>query len=83
MTDESPSAPIPVTPMPGFADRTDRPAGDDHVRADEMVDELPVAQGQEMLGPCRECAGYWTRIVKRGQKPQTCPLCKRDGPPDQ
>lgn len=37
---------------------------------------LPVADGHELLGPCRVCAGYWTRIVVRGQKPRTCPVCK-------
>lgn len=41
----------------------------------------PAAQGQELLGPCRECDGYWTRELVRGQKPLTCPVCKRRGPP--
>lgn len=44
---------------------------------------LPIAQGQELLGPCRSCSGYWTREIVRGQKPRTCPVCKRDGPPQQ
>lgn len=38
--------------------------------------DLPVADGQELLGPCRVCGGYWTRLLLRGQKPFTCPVCK-------
>ena len=49
--------------------------------ADEAVETLPVANGHELLGPCRECDGYWTRELTRGQKPLTCAVCKRDGPP--
>jgi hypothetical protein len=41
---------------------------------------LPIAQGQELLGPCRDCTGYWTRELAPGQKPLTCPICKRVGP---
>lgn len=43
--------------------------------------DLPIAQGHELLGPCRDCAGHWTRELTRGQKPLTCPVCKRFGPP--
>ena len=53
------------------------------VGTDEATQELPIAQGQELLGPCRECDGYWTRELTRGQKPLTCPVCKREGPPSQ
>lgn len=51
------------------------------VREPEPAEALAIAQGQELLGPCRECDGYWTREVVRGQKPLDCPVCKRDGPP--
>lgn len=44
--------------------------------------DLVIAQGQELLGRCEGCSGYWTREVVRGQKPRTCPVCKREGPPD-
>lgn len=44
--------------------------------------ELPIAQGQELLGPCGTCDGYWTRQIVRGQKPLTCPVCKREGAPE-
>lgn len=49
--------------------------------ATPVLTDLRLAQGQELLGPCRECSGYWTRERTRGQKPQTCPVCKRMGPP--
>jgi hypothetical protein len=42
----------------------------------EVAEELPIAEGQELLGPCNTCHGYWTRIKVRGAKPQTCPVCK-------
>lgn len=51
------------------------------VRPKEATREPPLAQGQELLGPCRGCEGYWTRELSRGQKPLTCPVCKREGPP--
>jgi hypothetical protein len=44
-------------------------------------DDLALAQGQELLGPCRDCNGYWTRELTRGQKPLSCPVCKGLGPP--
>ena len=45
------------------------------------LDDFALAQGQELLGPCRDCNGYWTRELARGQKPLSCPVCKRLGPP--
>lgn len=66
------SPPFPTSPSPSPARG---------ITTDEAADVLPVAQGQELLGPCRECAGYWTRELTRGQKPLTCPVCKREGPP--
>jgi hypothetical protein len=56
--------------------------GDLHGAPTTWLDDLPLAQGHELLGPCRDCTGYWTRELTRGQKPLTCPLCKRLGPPD-
>jgi hypothetical protein len=49
--------------------------------ADPPAADLAIAQGHELLGPCRDCTGYWTRELTRGQKPLTCPVCKRLGPP--
>lgn len=53
------------------------------IREERTTDpaDMPLAQGQELLGPCRGCDGFWTREIVRGQKPSTCPVCKRDGPP--
>lgn len=79
--DESPvHVPVPVTSMPPLVSRKSGTGG---VSQEEegSSDELPMAQGQELLGPCRECDGYWTREIVRGQKPLTCPVCKREGQP--
>ena len=40
--------------------------------------DLLIANGHELLGPCKVCAGYWTRVKARGQKPLTCPVCKSE-----
>lgn len=58
--------------------RADEPGGNGSPAA-----AIPVAHGHELLGPCRECGGYWTRELVRGQKPLTCPVCKREGPPQE
>jgi hypothetical protein len=55
--------------------------GDPHNPPTSGLDDLALAQGQELLGPCRDCNGYWTRELTRGQKPLSCPVCKRLGPP--
>jgi hypothetical protein len=55
--------------------------GDPHSPPTSGLDDLALAQGQELLGPCRDCNGYWTRELTRGQKPLSCPVCKRLGPP--
>ena len=55
--------------------------GEPHSPPTSGSDDLALAQGQELLGPCRDCNGYWTREVTRGQKPLSCPVCKRLGPP--
>lgn len=62
-------APVPVGAGPS----------DDAVSASPA--DLPIAQGQELLGPCDACGGCWTREITRGRKPETCPVCKREGPP--
>lgn len=54
---------------------------DPHSSQTSGSDDLTLAQGQELLGPCRDCNGYWTRELARGQKPLSCPVCKRLGPP--
>ena len=56
--------------------------GDPHRSPTSGFGDLPLAQGQELLGPCRNCGGYWTRELVRGQKPLSCPVCKRLGPPE-
>lgn len=84
---DRPPVPIPVTAMPqagrGQRAATETGPPDPSRLRGTIADpnELPVAQGQEMLGPCRDCAGYWSREIVRGQKPLTCPVCKREGPP--
>lgn len=55
--------------------------GDPHSPLTSGSDGLALAQAQELLGPCRDCNGYWTRELARGQKPLSCPVCKRLGPP--
>jgi hypothetical protein len=55
--------------------------GDPHSPPTSGFGDLPIAQGQELLGPCRDCNGCWTRKLARGQKPLSCPVCKRLGPP--
>jgi hypothetical protein len=55
--------------------------GDPHRPPTGGPEDLTLAQGHELLGPCRDCTGYWTRELARGQKPLTCPVCKRHGPP--
>jgi hypothetical protein len=55
--------------------------GGPHSPPTSGLDEFALAQGQELLGPCRDCNGYWTRELARGQKPLSCPGCKRLGPP--
>lgn len=83
---EDPSGNGPPQPDPETRPVTtqrDRPAPrESFTQARDPAETLSVAQGQELLGPCRECDGYWTREPKRGQKPQTCPVCKREGPPN-
>lgn len=69
-TEESSTSPSSPLPSPAK-----------NVTTDEAAEALQVAQGQELLGPCKECGGYWTRELTRGQKPLTCPVCKREGPP--
>jgi hypothetical protein len=63
------------------ATEADRSRGEPHSPPTSRSDDLALAQGQELLGPCRDCNGYWTRELTRGQKPQSCPVCKRLGPP--
>lgn len=77
----SAAADVPSSP-PGEAPTHDaRRNGDTEGSPTRRLDGLPLAHGQELLGPCRDCSGYWTREVVRGQKPLTCPVCKRSGPP--
>lgn len=81
--------PIPAVRPPftkAVSARPQRPATeaartDEQAEQEASPEQMKVAQGQELLGPCRECDGYWTREVARGQKPLTCPVCKREGPP--
>lgn len=81
MNENSVHVPIPVTPMPPLVSQQSRTKGINQEEGSDSSDALPVAQGQELLGPCRGCDGYWTRERVRGQKPLTCPVCKREGPP--
>lgn len=76
---DAPPTPIPPTAPPPLLNdvRHEREAAP----APDPAEALPVAQGQELLGPCPGCGGYWTRAVKRGRKPETCPACKAEGPP--
>lgn len=83
----SPPASVPIEaearPRPAEATQTEergRHGDADSTPASELT-SLPIAQGHELLGPCRGCTGYWTRELTRGQKPLTCPVCKRLGPP--
>lgn len=71
--------PIPETAVPGTP--SVRPSPSEPPAPQDPAGSLPIAQGQELLGPCRDCDGYWTREITRGQKPLSCPVCKRDGPP--
>jgi hypothetical protein len=77
----------PSDAPPHAAEVTSQPAGaavidgDPHGAQTRGLDDLVIAQGQELLGPCQDCTGYWTRELARGQKPLTCPVCKRLGPP--
>lgn len=83
----------PIESAPRSADVTPPPGGEavfDDARSHDDTEKSPtsggtngllIAQGQELLGPCRLCTGYWTRELTRGQKPLTCPVCKRHGPP--
>lgn len=71
----SPSVPVPPTSsVPVLGARSSRQQRSETV---DPAEALPTARGQELLGPCRECDGYWTREVVRGQKPLTCRVCKR------
>ena len=54
-----------------------RASGEEQADAEHLSESLPLAQDQELLGPCRDCDGYWTRLKVRGQKPLTCPACKQ------
>ena len=84
------SASLPPTVAARAADFSSRSAaategaesnGNPHSALTSGLDDLALAQGQELLGPCRDCNGYWTRELARGQKPLSCPVCKRLGPP--
>lgn len=73
----------PTGPMPGPPEAeaaAPQPQSEPEAAAPEeqdvLTEGLPIAEGQELLGPCRTCEGYWTRIKVRGAKPQTCPVCK-------
>lgn len=72
--------PVPIT-RPVVLSAADDPQSPTVRKPAGPAGALNVAQGQELMGPCQGCDGYWTREVKRGQKPQTCPVCKREGPP--
>ena len=81
---------LPPTAAPQATDVSSRQAaatedagshGDPHSPPTSGLHDLALAQGQELLGPCRDCNGYWTRELTRGQKPLSCPVCKRLGPP--
>lgn len=79
--DSKPPAPIPVTRMPGLGLPRSANIHDGGGSSGTSADGLKIAQGQELLGPCEGCGGSWTREVKRGRKPGTCPVCKQEGPP--
>lgn len=81
--DVRPDASQPTAPMPGPREveaAAPQSQSEPEVAAPEeqdvLMEGLPIAEGQELLGPCRTCEGYWTRIKVRGAKPQTCPVCK-------
>ncbi len=75
-----PAAEVPTRPSSGAATEDAGSHGNLHRSPTSGLDDLPLAQGQELLGPCRDCSGYWTRELARGQKPLSCPVCKRLGP---
>ena len=84
------SASLSPAAAPRAADSSSRQAaatedgksyGDPRRPPTSKLDDLALAQAQELLGPCRDCNGYWTRELARGQKPLSCPVCKRLGPP--
>jgi hypothetical protein len=92
LTTSNASASSPPAAAPRAADVRSHPAGavvtdgtgshgDPHMAPTGGLDDLAIAHGHELVGPCRDCAGYWTRELARGQKPLTCPVCKRLGPP--
>lgn len=70
---DPPREPEP-TPAPPPADVPETGAPE---ASEQLSEALPLAQDQELLGPCRDCDGYWTRVKVRGQKPMTCPACKQ------
>lgn len=81
----SPPVAVPIeadsAPSPSRASGTEA-SGRHEGTLTGMPSSLPIAQGHELLGPCRDCAGHWTRELTRGKKPLTCPVCKRLGPPE-
>ena len=77
-----PSADVSIRPSRDAVTEAAGSHGDPHGSPTSGFDDLPLAQGQELLGPCRDCGGYWTRELVRGQKPLSCPVCKHLGPPE-
>ncbi|MBW3664971.1 MAG: hypothetical protein KY469_17895 [Actinobacteria bacterium] len=70
----APDPPREPDPAPPPAEEPETGAAE---RSEHLSESLPLAQDQELLGPCRDCDGYWTRLKVRGQKPMTCPACKQ------
>lgn len=81
--EQAPPVPIPPVAMPGLAERNQGTTRSITGTGSSSISpgRLNVAQGHELLGPCRDCDGHWAREIVRGQKPLTCPVCKREGPP--
>jgi hypothetical protein len=75
--DAAQDAPQAEQPGTDEAAPSQRASGDEQAAAEHLSESLPLAQDQELLGPCRDCDGYWTRLKVRGQKPLTCPACKQ------